>query len=318
MNEESGDRMNQKVIEFKENLINSGLFKRVDNAQYKLRECPVCGDMKYHCYVKIDVKDDGPVVYHCFKCNNSGFVNDKFLEYIGLDRLTIPQFTRYKKLDVNESVSAKINTCTVDQKDDIRGICNYINDRVGHYPALVDLQFFNYVSNPMKYVDDYLGTDGKNSLYNRYWFRMTNGNITGRWHNDDTHIRWLKYKSTKVRGMGLYKIDIPVDIYQPINVIIAEGIIDVIGLYYNYDKLSNNVYIATLGNDYEKGIRHILGRGIFGRNVHIRIFKDSDVNKVRIDYNLKRLFGSVTIYQNLKAKDYGVRSEMLDIHKIIE
>lgn len=309
--------MNTKAIEFKESLISTGLFKRTSNTQYRVKDCPICGDRKWHCYVKIDLSNDGPVVYHCFKCNNSGFINDKFLEYLGIDNVNIPQFSRFKKLDISESVSEKISGRTVDEKDDIKGVSEYIYDRIGHYPTLVDLQFFNYIGNPMQYTSDYLGTEGQNMIYNRYWFRMTNGNITGRWHNDDTHMRWLKYKSTKVRGSGLYKIDIPVDIYQPINVIIAEGIMDVIGLYYNYTELKNNIYIATLGKDYEKGIRHILGRGIFGDNVVIKIFKDSDVKSIYIDHNLKRLFKRVDIYENLKGKDYGVQREMLDVHKVI-
>ena len=309
--------MNKNVIEFKESLINSGLFKRVDNAQYRSRDCPICGDRKFHCYVKIDLSNDGPVVYHCFKCNNYGIVNDKFLEYIGLDNLNVPRFSKSKRLDVGETVSEKIMDCVVTDKDDIKDVCQYINDRVGVYPTLSDLQFFGYVGNPYKYTKDYLGEDINNVLNNRFWFKMTNGNIIGRWFNDKTNMRWLKYKSSKVSGTGVYKINIPVDMYQPINVIIAEGVMDVIGLYYNYKSFNNNIYIAALGKDYNKAISYVLSRGIFGKSVSVKIFKDSDVNNIYIDNNMRKLFKNIDIYQNYSAHDYGVTEDKMDIHKVI-
>ena len=311
--------MNQKVIEYKESLLSRGGFRRVSTTQYRIQECPKCGDRKWHCYVKIDLSNDEPVLYKCFKCNSGGIVDDKFLEFIGIDDISVPKFKFGRRLDVSETVSEKINSMTVVDGDDITGICDYINRKVGHYPSLTELQSFNYVGDPYKYTRDYLGTEGQSVLRNRYWFRLTNGNISGRWYNDEVEYRWMRYKSNRVKTVGLYKLNVPVDMYQPINVIIAEGVMDVIGLYYNYNGSANNVYIGVMGKDYYRGIKYILDRGIFGHSVSIKIFKDSDVNEkdIYIDYNMKKLFKRVDIFENLMGKDYGVLPDELDIHKII-
>lgn len=313
--------MDKSVMMYKESLLSSGLFRRVSSTQYRVQECPKCGDRKWHCYVKIDLDSDCPVVFNCFKCNSSGIVDKSFLEYLGIDNITIPKSKYGKKINVSETVSTTIdmNAITVNESDDITNVRNYINSRIGCYPTLSDLQLFNYVGNPYKYTRDYLGTEGQAVLNNRHWFRLTNGNICGRWYNDDIDLRWLRYKSSRVDTSGLYKINVPVDLYQPINVIIAEGVMDIIGLYYNYKEFNNNIYIGVLGKDYNRGIKYVFDRGIFGTSVSIKIFKDSDVdvNNIRIDYNMKKLFKRVDIYENTCDKDYGVLPDNLDIHKII-
>lgn len=310
-----------KITEYKEKLLSSGLFRRVSNTQYRLQECPKCGDHKWHCYVKIDLNSDTPVLYKCFKCNCSGIVNESFLEYIGLSDIKIPKFKFGKRISVSESVSSSIdmNALSVTESDDIIDVCNYINERVGHYPTLSELQSFNYVGNPLKYVQDYLGTEGQSVLKNRYWFRLSNGNITGRYHDDSTEMRWIRYKSSYIKTNGLYKINLPVDLYQPIDVIIAEGVIDIIGLYYNHPSgIRNKVYIGVMGRDYNRAIKYMIDRGIYGTSVSIKIFKDSDVDMddIRIDYNIKKLFKRVDIYENSLGKDFGVLPSELDIARV--
>lgn len=311
--------MNREILKFKEDLLSSGMFRRVSAIQYRLKDCPMCGNRNWKMYVKIDVNSDEPVLYNCFRCNSHGIVDQKFLDSIGLDRMSIPKFMSSKRLDLHEGVSTKIPDILVTDMDKIDGICEYINSRIGSYPTLTDLQFFHYVGNPKRYVTDYLGNENVNTIKNRYWFQMTNGNIIGRTNNPADEMRWLKYKTNKVKVAGLYRISVPVDFYQPINVIIAEGVMDLIGLYYNYNKLSNAIYIGTMGKNYVKGIQYILDKGIFGTSVNINIFKDPDVplNKIWIDPNMRSLFKRVDIYENLTGKDYGVTSNMLDINRII-
>ena len=315
--------MNKETIkEFKQRLLEilvPGEYKRVSSVQYRLRECPKCGDRKFHLYLKIDINTDEPILYKCFKCNSGGIVNESFLKQLGYDDIKMPECNYSKKLNMGEKVSNKIPEILVNVDDDIHIVSDYINERVGHIPSLTDLQYFHYVGNPTKYVNDFLGNDYISSIKNRVWFQMTNGNIIGRTLNDNDSMRWLKYKTTKTRGAGLYKLAIPVDLYQPIHVLIAEGVMDVIGLYYNYHDTENNIYIGTMGKDYVKGIKYILDKGIFGDSVYIKIFKDPDVpvNKIWIDDSLKSLFKRVDIYENCSGNDYGVRPELFDIHKVI-
>lgn len=312
--------MENNYITFKEKLLNTGLFRKVSSGQtgeYRCQYCHICNDGKSHLYVKIDVTDDSPILYYCQKCKNSGVLGKSFLEYYNIDDIRIPRTSFRKKIEAGKV--AVSNEPILVEGTDVNCVSEYIESRVGHYPTFADLQAFQYVGNPVQYVNDYLG--GCNNLRrmkNRNWFRMSNGGIIGRWINDDTDYRWIKYKSNNVQGRGLYTIKVPVDLYHPINVYIAEGIMDVIGLYYNHIR-DNNLYIACLGKEYEAGIQHLLSLGIFGDSVNIKIFKDSNVktNDIKIDPFVRKLFGKIEIYQNAIGEDYGVLPDKLEIEKCI-
>ena len=314
--------MNKELYEFKEKLLSTGLFKATSGGSnwYRLKECPYCGDGKWHMYVCINLSSDDIVGYNCFKCNKKGIVNQKFLDHFGLNDLKLPtNVTGSRKIVGDGSVSNRVPTVNVNENDNIMGVCNYINERVGHVPTLGELQAFQYVGNPKKYAMEYLGIDDINNIKNRYWFQMTNGNIIGRYGNDNTDMRWLKYRTNKCKSTGLYKIALPVNLSDEINVLISEGVMDSIGLYYNYHRSTNNIYISVMGKDYIKGVRYILNKGIFGKSVNIGIFKDKDVNinDIYVPYLLRRMFKSVNIYENMAAKDFGVCEAEYDICKVI-
>lgn len=310
--------MNKSLYEFKEKLLAAGFLRHQSGQEYTC-QCPFCNDNKRHCYVLIKLNDDTPVLYNCFKCNSSGVVNTKFLEYFGIDDINIPKYAASKKLDVNSTATVKSMGVIVDEHDDIKSVQEYLKWKIGETPTLEELQIFQYVGKPFKYAKEYLGFDGNRNVFmNRNWFRLSNGNIIGRWNNDDNPYRWHKLKSNKVKGVGLYTLKLPFDLYQNITVYIAEGIVDIIGLYYHYREDDNCIYVAVMGKDYEKGIKHVLNKGIFGSSVSVKIFKDPDVdvNKIRIDPVLKKLFRRIDVYGNLMDKDYGVTQDNLDIHKI--
>ena len=300
-------------MNYKEQLLATGKFKKATDGWYRTN-CPFCMyDKGQHLYMKIDVTDDSNVGYNCFKCNAHGSLSYKLLELLNITDIKLPKFKGGRRIE-RSKVSETYNVSTVEESDGIDKIREYINSRVGHYPTIEELRMFQYMGNPEKYVDEYLKGD-KLCLKNRYWFRISNGNIVGRYHNDDTHNRWLKYRpGCKVESWGIYNIKMPFDIYQPINVVIAEGIMDVIGLYYN-NPISNAIYIAVLGKNYGLGMRYIINRGIFGRSVNVKIFKDSDVDNIRMEETDICLFKNVQVYENMSAKDYGVLPDKLDIFK---
>ena len=311
--------MSNTNTEFKEALLNTGLFKKTPSNpdQYRCKTCPFCGDMKWHMYVLIKVSDDTPVMYHCFKCNESGVMNKQWLEYFDLN-IQIPRQTYKKKLDVS-TVSTIVNQLSCNDTDDVRMVSQYIFDRVGHAPTLEQLQMFQYVGNPFQYVKEYLEPEIQSDYYlkQRCWFKLTNGNICGRAYNKHEKMRWLRYQTKNCVGRGLYTIKEPIDLYKPINVCIAEGVMDVIGLYYHYP-VSNAFHVAVLGKDYHIGIQHMLNMGVFGDSVNIKIFKDSDVdtNKIKVDQHVRQLFKKVEVYQNTLASDYGVDGEHMEIVRV--
>lgn len=311
--------MNKELYEFKERLLSTGLFKPVTGSNwYRVKECPYCGDIKWHMYVCINLSSDDAVGYNCFKCGSKGFMKPDFLKYYNLDLKMPNNVGGSRRIVADGKVSNKVPTVNVNENDNIDGICQYTYDRVGHTPTLGELQAFQFVGNPKKYAMEYLGIDDINNIRNRYWFQMTNGNIIGRFHNDNIDMRWLKYKTNKCKSTGLYKIAVPVDLGNEINVLITEGVYDSIGLYYNWRGSTNNIYISVMGKDYTKGIKYILNKGIFGKSVNILIFKDADVdiNSISVPYVLRKMFKSVSIYENMAAKDFGVWEREYDICKV--
>lgn len=309
--------MNDELSKFKEALLSSGMFKHMNTYEYTCA-CPYCGNNKQHCYVKIDTATDSPVVFWCHICTAHGRVGRDFLERLNLD-INVPKYTGSAPLDTNKGVSIKVIGDTVTDRDDTSRISQYILSRVGHYPTLEELKMFQYVGNPRKYATDYLGhSGGSRTFMNRHWFKMTNGNITGRWKDDNTDFRWMNYKTYRVKGGGLYTFKKGIDTSKPITVVIAEGIFDVIGLYYN-GNIDNGVFIGVAGKGYERGIKHILSKGIFGDSVSVRIYRDPNVKNEDIYINpvMMQLFKSVDLYYNTFNKDYGILPGELDIHKVL-
>lgn len=309
--------MNNDLLRFKEALLSSGLFKHMNTFEYTCR-CPYCGNNRQHCYVKIDTATDSAVVFWCHICCSHGRVGKDFLERLGLE-IPVPKYMGDKPLDTNNGVSIKFIGDTVTEKDDTSRVRDYIEGRVGHYPTLDELKMFQYIGNPRKYATDYLGYNGEGRPFNnRHWFKMSNGNMTGRWKDDDTEHRWMNFKTNRVKGGGIYTFRKGIDTSKPITVVIAEGIFDVIGLYYN-GGIDNGVFIGVAGKGYERGIKHILSKGIFGDSVSIRIYRDPNVEDEDIYINpvMRELFKSVDLYYNAFGKDYGILPHELDIHKVL-
>lgn len=314
--------MNEKLLKLKIKLIESGQFKRVNTSgQYSSQICPYCGDRKSHFYVYININDDSPIKYNCFKCPASGILNQndvKFFEFFNISPSELPKNLHYRKNISTTKVSNSFEL-TVNENDDITNISEYIHNRIGEYPTLPDLQSFQYIGNPISYSKKYIGNKNDRYFMNRYWFKLTSGNMIGRYKDDNNDHRWLKHfqqNKSNQNVNNLYSIKTPVDLYCPINVYIAEGIFDIIGLYYNY-KRNNNIYIACLGNNYESALRYILKLGLFGKSVNINIFKDSNIRNVYVNKNLLKLFNKYNVYQNMGFKDYGITKDKFDIQKII-
>ena len=309
------------LLRFKESLLETGLFHKIpsDPAQYRCKPCPFCGDTRGKMYVRIDLTNDIPVLYHCFVCNESGVMNKTFLDYFDLgDTLRIPKQTYRKKLDV-ATVSTVVQQISCVETDDVQMVSEHIHDRIGVYPTLQQLQTFQYVGNPFQYVKDYLEPEIQSDYYlkRRSWFKLTNGNITGRSYQKDDTMRWMRYQTKNCVGRGLYTMKDRLDLYRPINVCITEGIMDAIGLFMHHH-VSNAFHIAVLGKDYSVGLRHMLNMGVFGDSINIRIYKDADVdiNRIRIHPDLRKLFKRIDVYQNTLANDYGVTEDKFDIVKM--
>lgn len=307
------------MAEFKRKLLDTGLFRKVSGkGQYRCQTCPYCGDMKNHMYVKIDQDSDEPVVYKCFKCAAAGILNQEWLDYFDITGIQLPKIKGLRRIQ-SSGVSTIIPELIDFDKDAeaIQIASAYIQKRVGVMPSKNDLKAFQVVGNVTNYVTAYLGGDMR-GLKDRVWFRMANGNIAGRAIDDKNEFRWRKRNRTTgsdvVNCSGAYIIKNQVDQYEPINICICEGVFDAIGLYY-HSGVRNAVFIACMGMDYQAGMKYALNMGIFGDSVNIRIFKDSNIDVVRLNPRWRNMFKNITVYHNSIGKDYGVPADQIEIER---
>lgn len=315
--------MSDELYEFKLKLLDTGYFKHQKDSEY-ICTCPFCGKRK-HCYVVFDLVGNTPLLYNCFRCNSSGIVNKKFLEYFNLEEMIIPKMKGSRKIEINKTISSKARGANIFNVSDTN-IVNlykaYIEYRIGVTPTDNEMSSFQLLTDPDSYAREYLNRNNGKSFYEqKIWFRLDNGNIHGR-HMYREDIRWMKFDTDRVKSVGVYSIQKPFDIEANINVCICEGIFDAIGLYYynkEHDIGGNYIYCACLGKNYEAGINRVISKGIFGESVNIRIYKDSDVSvrKIHVNPNKAKLFKSISIYENTKSHDYGVPADMIDTKKII-
>lgn len=317
-----------KIFKFKQSLLDSGLFKRTGsycNNQYTC-DCPFCGDTKRHMYVKIDLSDDSvPVMFNCFKCNEHGRINNDFLKGLGISNLNVPKFGR-KKIDYNENlnVSKKLEYFNNSDNIEIQKGMDYIQSRIGVTPSIDELKMFGLITNPDMYYKEILNVKTNTfDMNKRIWFTMTNCGMIGRLNsiNNDKSIiddRWKKINpQTTNTCRGFYLFKKPFDLCSSINVIVCEGILDAIGLYYNHDCGDNNIFIATLGTDYNASLDYLINRGIFGASVSVKIFIDSnDIRNTYYDDIYNQIFRNISIYQNMASKDCGVPIDQYDIQKL--
>ena len=302
------------ILEFKRKLLDTGLFRKVSGeGQYVCKTCPYCGDAKNHFYVRISM-DEEPVVCHCFKCNYGGLLNDKFLEYFNIER-KVPFVKGRKRISNSNSVDVLKELLDLEKDTKTIQMCKeYLKHRLHVDCSNEELKAFQLIGNPVDYINTYLGGDCK-GLNGRIWFRLNNGNIIGRSVDDQDEFRWKKRNNIRNNmGFGLYSIKTPVYLDKPINICICEGILDAIGLYY-HGGIQNALYVACMGSNYAVGMKYALDMGVFGDGVNIRIYKDADIDSVRIPRKLSCLFHSCNVYRNTLAKDYGVPVDQLDIER---
>lgn len=304
--------------DYKLKMLQSGLFTKTGtNNEYRCN-CPYCGDTKKHMYVYIDINSDDIVRYNCFRCPAKGYLNsNKLLKDLGIDAELPKGIKQLKKLNVDTCVSFDISDL-INDGDDVDMIRDYVIKRVGVRPTMEELKMFQYIGNVKEYVKSYLGDDSGNIDTSRVWFKMTNGGIIGRRVDDIDDMRWLKYKSNRIKGAGLYQMKTLSDPGCELNIMICEGVFDCIGLYYHYRVMDNCIYIAVCDKNYQKGIIHMLNKGIFGNSVNVHIFKDSnvDVDSIKINNDIVSLYKSVSIYGNMLYKDYGIDRSMFEIKRL--
>lgn len=325
--------------------------KSVSEKELTMR-CPFCGDstksqMSTNFYISIDQESDSFLCYKCFRasCNVSGVVDQYFLERLGFSKydcvrdLNSYMTQRNRSSKNNKKYKSKIRkelTNVINTKDSISDKkLAYINNRLGLSLSyediyrlkinlnLSDLLNINEIEIPnnKSYYYNNLSTYGVSfiSTYNDYVIvrDISKGN---KLHKRYTNINIFDNYDNVTKA---YSIPRKINLLstEPTVINITEGAFDIIGVYYHLDidrEYENQLYLAVSGSGMYNTILHYIREyGLI--DLKINIFSDSDVSRDKYSnlYKLKKYLYNfnVTIYYNTKSKDFGVRSDEIEIIK---
>ena len=332
--------------EFKQELIQEILLN-IQPSYYKNYElnvrCPFCGDSiknanSAHLSIRINPDDDQPLVFRCLRCNSTGLFNGTTLSMIGIySGSNSTNIERYNRLSckkhgiTSNKKGLNIKFPELQINDLVLQKHRYIENRLGtsldvnelHEKKIiydfVSLLKYNKIEKIYGSVDqikalqnDHVGfLSARNDFIN---FRDMTGN----------HKRYYIYKIVRnIDTTGKFYI-MPNNI-DPFNntlktINIAEGVFDILGIYYNllnrYDY--NTVYAAINGSGYLNVIKYILEQGLLC-DVNVNIFSDADRNP---DYyknmvrTLMPFVNDIRLFYNEIGKDYGVPKDQVKLKEV--
>lgn len=332
--------------DFKTELIDE-LLASIQPSGYKNGElgvrCPFCGDSKdpthYHLNIRIIPDDDQPLYFRCLRCNTTGVLNGNLLAMIGSSSSEYSiQVEKYNRVSckkhgiVSNKKGIKMKMQPLIINDKILEKHAYIEKRLGtkldinelHNKKIVydfiDLMKYNKINKLNGGIDkikalqeDHVGfLSAKNDFIN---FR----DISGK------HKRYYIYKViNNIDTTGKFyimpnKIDPFSNEMKTIN--IAEGVFDILGIYYHiFNKYDNNtVYTAINGAGYLNVIKYILNQGLLC-DVNVNIFSDADRPPHYYNNMIKQIepfVNDIRLFYNSIGKDYGVPTNEIKLKEIM-
>lgn len=312
--------------------------------------CPYCGDsksdrFKTRFYVIMDFLENEVPYYKCHNggCEAKGIVTAELLKDLQLDNYTLLNRHNMHMSQLKKSVRKKLYSdgTKLDLRipmpimnDVTKHKLTYINNRLKisltgrdllKYKIVINLYDFLKYNNVKQLSREKYVTDGLDEAYfgflsadNNYLvMRNTTQKIT------KTFKRYVNYSilESPDNARKFYIMPNNVDIMEDVELIITEGVLDIIGVYnhvMNKDD-HNKIYVAACGTGMEAVIRYILRMGFI--HLRISIYSDNDV-KIKFYEELKeklkdKVNCSLTVYYNRLSKDYGVPKEEIELYKTI-
>lgn len=348
--------MNNKEIKERmiEKLSERDYFKQVNDVEYRVR-CDFCGDSQKnfntgHMYVRIDTDDNFPMVYHCFKCEASGIVNDEFIDVMNLDDGDLKSniITLNKTSDNMAShkfIYGDDTNIVFDYKrpDIIRGPkteyiekrlrCNISDSDLSKLKVITSLKEFLKLN---KIKEAPLDIYSLNRLEDHYVGFLSFGNsyIMFRDISGKEKFRWVKYPITTEsnKARAFYSIESEINVFSEnkIKINLAEGVLDIASCFLNLkNNDSNTINIAVCGKHYLSILKKLLDMGLVGENIEVNIYADNDKkfnnnknNKPttveyfkKILYSYEHLYGRVNVFYNTIEKDIGVPLDRISLKK---
>lgn len=318
---------------------------RINSNQIALR-CQFCGDSKKdkrktRFYVQTNLNNDNPILYNCFNCGVSGILTPSVLRTFEINDLKLNSnlivYNKQIQKRFNKIHNIKDNkfnyrvpigrTGTIDENKK-----RYIENRLGLSFTFEELQRLKVIFSLEQFLKynniDEVTTNAEraNLLNNDYigFLTVRNEFIVYRDITDSNKLRYDKYSVIKSidNSRKFYTIPNHIDILtdDDIYINLAEGTFDILGIFYHVknQKLKNQIYAAVCGAAYTSVIKYFLSLGLIGDNIIINIYSDNDKNyywyKNMIE-ELSPFVKSINIFYNVKAKDYGVHKDQIELVK---
>lgn len=302
--------------------------------------CPYCGDStkhrnEGHLSILINLDSDQPMLFRCFRCNETGLVSSDLLEDLGL----CPNGEMRENL--RKGFRRTLNTDYFNQKP--------MHYKVPEYPnQAIYLEKLKYISDRLDLPLDTQWAKGNKVLLGLYPFleenkiyriqgvsptmmEILNQHFVGFLSSNNNRIILRNIHPDQIPQMRYYKMilnqnniskntfyAIPsgIDLMytHPVHVHIAEGTFDILSIKYNmeHDPMQTHLYYASCGFNFNSIIRWLLAKGV-NTDTCVHLYSDRDksdyehrkyinnpLNKIWIDH--------VYLHRNQDPaeKDYGV------------
>ena len=304
--------------------------------------CPYCGDSRHnsrdtHLYIKLDVKEGEVYFFHCQKCKTSGIVDKKFFQLLDIPIEEFEFIKDYNKgVRSNNNITRHINIEKLNIKyprifnnEITNKKLKYFNNRMGTNLKLSQIKQFKMIPNLYDLLNDnhihYLTVKEKFAeiLDSNYIGFLTADNkivimrdITGK----KQHYNYIiNDKLSDYRRLYIIpnKIDITNEI---IDVNVAEGVFDILGVYIHFLKESNDhtLNMAVCGSNYDTIMNYLISKGFL--RINLNIYSDADVEVSFYERLLKKyklFLNSLNLYYNNKEKDFGTKLSNISINRRI-
>lgn len=309
--------------------------KTTDNKDIVIR-CPYCGHTssagKKHMYISVEP----PFEFHCFKCDASGVLNSNTIKDFNIfdndlslkileENKNIPKNKQYKK-----KIKAKELNYGIKNKNIFIQNLNYFNSRYDFNYSVKDIR---YLISKYKIIFDPVTFFEKNNIPMpngfQYWNSIgfvSNDNKFAVFR-DTSRQQKMRYSNVKLNqddeeASKVYTCETSLDVLaDSIDIVITEGIFDIIGVkeHFYKDMNENIAFIAGCGKSFELAVNKMIRIGFLEFNLYIYSDADVDVNVYRrIKANSKYLKNKrITIFYNELSKDFGVPKNEIKLRKVV-
>jgi hypothetical protein len=330
-------------LAIREYLLKTENARQVNDKEITVR-CVFCGDSKKsrkttHLYIKINLNENEPIVFNCFKCGVCGIFTPQILREFNMRSLELSSELLSYNNEMNKIIKHtmgkdnKLNFVIPTYKKENDLIYKkklYVENRLGiklEYNDLYKLKTIfslNHFLAINKIDTMTINANQCNIINNTYigFLSIRNEFINFRNTISDEY-RYVKYSiyTNLDDTRKFYTIPNKIDLLSNKKIIIniAEGVFDIFGIYFNIlnKEDDNMIYAAVCGSGYNTVIKYFIEKGIFGYvDLHIYSDKDKDPSFYKSMLKDKKYWlNDIQLFYNNKEKDFGVSKDKIQIIK---